>query len=295
LVQRKETIYGNNRVFTSSQQNLLVTGANRYYTDGFTISGNGLSTSGTDPTFAAVFQNLITTFQLDVAGIPQIRLSLEQIYAMNVLKLGNNPLTVNAGSTNNQTWEFSSLWIPAWMPPSNSNMTASLTYGGDASFDNERISFAAHFLDGIPRTEAQYYNVTDLTTSGIDSTAYGNATADINLVGNMTGLMVRSTTIPGAAVAYNRGTVQEVRVQDNGETLAVWDWYESQNPKIFTGQYVGALEGSPGNTSILDNYRYIDMSKEPIAAGHKVSIVVNAGVTAEAVSVIPFQSVPFSR
>jgi hypothetical protein len=153
------------------------------------------------------------------------------------------------------------------------------------------VTLAAHYLDSVPRTEAQFYNKITMTTTSTQSTAFGDATTDVNLVGNMTGCLIKSQTVPSTTVAYNAGTVDQFRIQNNGETLQVWDWIEAQNPKIFTGQNFNG--NNDDGVTALDNFRYIDMSKEPIPAGSKINFGVMAGVASETVTLIPFQSVPF--
>ena len=89
------------------------------------------------------------------------------------------------------------------------------------------------------------------------------------------------------------GTVQQVRIQANGNTLLAYEWYEIQNPGIFNGQMFNSLEESPANTSILDNYRWLSLAKEPIPAGARVQMDIMAGVTSEEVRTIQMQQVPF--
>jgi len=89
------------------------------------------------------------------------------------------------------------------------------------------------------------------------------------------------------------GTIQQVRIQGNGNTLLVYEWAEIQNPGIFNGQMFNSLEESPANTSILDNYRWLSLAKEPIPAGTRVQTDIMAGVDSETIRTVQMQQVPF--
>ena len=89
------------------------------------------------------------------------------------------------------------------------------------------------------------------------------------------------------------GTIQQVRVQGNGNTLLVYEWAEIQNPGIFNGQMFNSLEESPATTGILDNYRWLSLAKEPIPAGTRVQMDVMAGVDSSTIRTLQVQPVPF--
>ena len=52
-------------------------------------------------------------------------------------------------------------------------------------------------------------------------------------------------------------------------------------------------EESPANTSILDNYRWLSLAKEPIPAGTRVQTDIMAGVDSETIRTVQVQQVPF--
>ncbi len=291
MVQTNESIYGKHRAFTSSQQNLMLPGAKSKYLENIMLSINGLQNGSSAPTIANAL-GLVSDFEVDVGGIPQIRASLADMYAMNVLWQQHNPLTkISAGD--DQEWIVNPIIYPCWFPPSRAETTSTATYAAVTNADNTEISITAEYLDGIPRNQALYYNTFSENTSGTDSTSFGNWSQTTNLVGNMTGCLFFSTTIPGGSTLMEDGTIQQVRIQANGNTLLAYEWNEIQNPGIFNGQMFNSLEESPGNTSILDNYRWLSLAKEPIPAGARVQMDVMAGVNAEAIRTIQMQQVPF--
>ena len=291
MVQTNESIYGKHRGFTASQQNLVLPGAKSKYLEHVSITINGLQNGGSVPTIANAL-GLVNPLEIDIGGIPQVRARLADIYAMDMLWLQHNPLTkISAGD--NQEWIVNSLIYPCWFPPSRAEATLTATYGAVTNADNTEISITAEYLDGIPRNEALYYSEFSKNTDGVDSSSFGNWSQTTNLVGNMTGVLINSPTIPGGSTLMEDGTVQQLRIQGNGNTLLTYEWSEIQNPGIFNGQMFNALEESPATTGILDNYRWLSLAKEPIPAGTRVQMDIMAGVDSEAIRTIQMQQVPF--
>ena len=291
MVQTNESIYGKHRAFTSSQQNLVIPGAKSKYLESLSITINGLQNGSTATTIANAL-GLVNPLEIDVGGIPQIRARLSDIYAMDMLWLQHNPLTKISGG-DNQEWIVNALIYPCWFPPSRAEATTTATYAAVTNADTTEISITAEYLDGIPRNEALYYNEFSKNTDGVDSSSFGNWTQTTNLVGNLTGCLFNSPTIPGGSTLMEDGTIQQVRVQGNGNTLLVYEWAEIQNPGIFNGQMFNSLEESPATTGILDNYRWLSLAKEPIPAGTRVQMDVMAGVDSSTIRTLQVQQVPF--
>ena len=291
MVQTNESIYGKHRAFTSSQQNLVLPGAKSKYLEAISVTINGLQNGSTATTIANAL-GLVNPLEVDVGGIPQIRVRLADMYAMDMLWLQHNPLTKISGG-DNQEWICNQIVYPCWFPPSRAEATLTATYAAVTNADNTEVSITSEYLDGIPRNEALYYSEFSKNTDGVDSSSFGNWTQTTNLVGNMTGMLFNSPTIPGGSTLMEDGTIQQVRIQGNGNTLLVYEWSEIQNPGIFNGQMFNALEESPATTGILDNYRWLSLAKEPIPAGTRVQTDIMAGVDSSAIRTVQVQQVPF--
>ena len=290
MVESNETIFGKHRTFTASQQNMVIQGAKSKYLEGITISINGLQNGGSAPTTINEL-GLVNPISVDVGGVIQANTRLEDLYAFNKLVLGNNPIVKQAGG-DNQEWIVSGLYMPLWFPATNEETKVSATYNAVTNADNTELSLTAHYLDNTARRETMYYQEFQKNTSGVDNE--NNWSQDIDLIGNMTGVLIRTTTVAGGATLIEDGTVQEVSVEVNGQKVSTWEWSEiSALPKVFAGQSYDSLMDSPDSTAILDNYRYLPIQKEPISAGNRVTLRIKAGVDAEAVRTLAIQQIPF--
>ena len=72
MVQTNESIYGKHRTFTGSQQNLTLPGAKSKYLENMLVSINGLQNGSTATTITNAL-GLVSNFEIDVGGIPQVR------------------------------------------------------------------------------------------------------------------------------------------------------------------------------------------------------------------------------
>ena len=234
-MESTETIFGKHATFTANQSNMDVTGATAKYLEGFAITINGLQNGSTACTTANEL-GLINPIQVAVGGIIQITTRLEDLYAMNKLVYNINPLVKQSGG-DNQEWIVSGLWLPAWFPPVNENTTVSLNYNAVTNADNTEVSLTGLFLNNIPRRETLHYTEFQKNTSGIDDTSLNNWDQDINLVGNLTGILMKTETVAGGATTIERGTIQQIAIDVDGTEKENFEFHEiSAIPKIFSGQ-----------------------------------------------------------
>ena len=134
MVQTNESIYGKHRAFTASQQNLVLPGAKSKYLEAVSVTINGLQNGSTATTIANAL-GLVNPLEIDVGGIPQIRVRLADMYAMDMLWLQHNPLTkISAGD--NQEWVCNQIVYPCWFPPSRAEATLTATYAAVTNEDN---------------------------------------------------------------------------------------------------------------------------------------------------------------
>ena len=292
MVETTESIFGKHRAFTSSQQNMVIQGAKSKYLEGISITVNGLQNGATAPTTINEL-GLVNPISVDVGGVVQTNVRLEDLYAYNVLAIGNNPIVKQAGA-DNQEWIISGIYMPLWFPATSEETKVSVTHNSVTNADNTELSLTAHFLQNIVRRETMYYQEFSRNTSGVDDTTLNNWSQDINLIGNLTGILMRTSTVQGGATLIEDGTIQQIAIDVNGQQQSTWEWHEIAGiPKVFGGQYYSGLEESPDSVAILDNYRYLPMQKEPIPAANKVTVRAMAGVDAEAFRTVPIQQIPF--
>ena len=291
-MESTETIFGKHATFTANQSNMTVTGASAKYLEGFSVTINALQNGSTAVTTANML-GLINPIQIAVGGIIQITTRLADLYAMNKLVYNINPL-VKASGGDNQEIILSGLWLPAWMPPVNETTTATMEYNAVTNADNTEASLTALYLNNIPRRETLHYTEFQKPTSGIDDTSLNNWDQDINLVGNLTGVLFFTETPAGGSVTMERGTIQQIAVDVDGTEKENFEFHEiSAIPKIFSGQSYDPLLDTPDSTAILDNYKYLPIQREPIPKGARVRIRAMAGITAETIRTLPIQQIPF--
>ena len=292
MVETTESIFGKHRAFTSSQQNMVIQGAKSKYLEGISITINGLQNGATAPTTANEL-GLVNPISVDVGGVVQTNVRLEDMYAYNVLALGNNPI-VKQGGGDNQEWIISGLYMPLWFPATTEETKVSATYNAVTNADNTELSLTAHYLQNTARRETLYYQEFSKNTSGVDDTTLNNWSQDINLIGNLTGVLMRTSTVAGGSTLIEDGTIQQIAIDVDGQNIQTWELHENPaTTKVFGGQYYGDLEESPDSTAILDNYRYLPMQKEPVPSGKRVTVRAMAGVDAEAFRTVPIQQIPF--
>ena len=291
-MESTETVFGKHSTFTSNQDNMIVTGATAKYTEGFTLTLNALQAGSSAMTIANVL-GMVNPIQISVGGVIQITTRAVDLYALDKLVYGINPLTV-IGAGDNQETMMSGLWLPAWFPPVNETTTASLGYNAVTNADNTELSLTALYLNGIPRRETLHYTEFSKPTSGIDDTSLNNWSQDINLVGNLTGVLFFTETPTTASTLMERGTIQQIAIDVDGTERENWEFHEIPAvPKIFAGQAYDTLEASPGTTAILDNYNYLPINREPVPKGARVRIRAMAGITAETIRTLPIQQIPY--
>ena len=291
-MESTETIFGKHATFTANQSNMTVTGASAKYLEGFSVTINALQ-NGSTATTTANMLGLINPIQIAVGGIIQITTRLADLYAMNKLVYNINPL-IKASGGDNQEIIVSGLWLPAWMPPVNETTTATMEYNAVTNADNTEASLTALYLNNIPRRETLHYTEFSKPTSGIDDTSLNNWSQDINLVGNLTGVLFFTETPAGGSVTIERGTIEQIAVDIDGTEKENFEFHEiSAIPKIFSGQSYDSLMDTPDSTAILDNYKYLPIQREPIPKGARVRIRAMAGITAETIRTLPIQQIPF--
>ncbi len=288
-MQSNETVIGKKAVFTSSSSGNKVAGAKAKYLDGFNITINGLVNGTPDGTEAKTL-GLLNPFEVQVGGVPQIRMRAIDIYALNVLALQHLPRGLVSTSDDNEFY-MEGLWCPAWWPPTLAETVVNATFVSQAAIDGTELTITAEFLDKKQKKPALYYQEAETEMSGVDSTAFGNGGFTINLIGDLIGLLFFVDTETTAAVLMEDGTIQQIRITAGGRILGLWEWHEiSGLPNMFGGQLRGVQLEETGSDANISKYQWLPFTREPIPRGTQVQVDFMSGAS-DTVRLVPMQAI----
>lgn len=290
-MELSDYILGPNATFTANLLPTTVSICKSKYVEYFIIAMDNLQNTATPPTIIASLGNL-NPINIKVGGTPEIFARMVDMYALNVLWLAHNPMTAISAGDNQQVY-ISGLIIPAWFPPTSAEVTIEGTFVAVANGDTTQLSIGYHALDGIPRNYSLHYTEFTRNTVGTGSSSGDNWIHEFTALGDITGILFFSTSIPGGAVTINLGTLNELYIKVNGIQKLHKDWVDMSNMNLTRGTAYHDLLASPGDISILDNYRFLSFEREPIPQGSKVELKVMAGVTAEEIRDLVIQRIPF--
>ena len=107
--------------------------------------------------------------------------------------------------------------------------------------------------------------------------------------------MFNLPTISGGSTLIADSTLQQIGIEIDGiNNVLLYDVNELPSlTNTYGGQLNTALEDSPGDASIIDNYRWLPI-QEHIPRNSWVKITGMAGVNAETVSDIVIQNIPIT-
>ncbi len=293
-MQSSEAITGKHSTFTSDNLNNVLAGNKSKYLESISLTINGLQDGSTATTMANAI-GLVSRATVSFSGVIGIDVSLEQIYALNQLWLNNQTYSkISAGD--NQEWILSGLSLPVWNPAVELETEASFYYSAVTNADNTELSATANYMSGIPRRTTLHYTAFSKNTSGIDDTTLNNWDHTLSsTIGNVTGILMKSATIAGGSTLIERGTIQQLAVDVNGQdSVLLYEWHELPSlQNNFAGQSYNSLEDSPASIALLDNYAWLPLGREPIPQGSNIRIKAMAGVNAETATDVVVQQIPY--
>ena len=293
-MQSSEAITGKNSAFTSDNLNNVLAGNKSKYLESISLTISGIQDGGTATTMANAI-GLVNRATVSFSGVIGIDVSLEQIYALNCLWLNNQTYTkVSAGD--NQQWIISGLSLPVWNPPVNLETEASFYYTAVTNADGTTLSATSNYYSGIPRRTSIHMTAFSKNTSGVDDSTLNNWDHTLSsTIGNVTGILMKSTTIAGGSTLIADGTIQQLAVDVNGQdSVLLYEWHELPSlQNNFAGQGYNSLEDSPASIALLDNYAWLPLGREPIPQGSNIRIKAMAGVNAETATDVVVQQIPY--
>ena len=290
MVSSSEAILSKNSTFTADSLNNTLQGAKSKYLDSVTITESALQNGGSASTIAALL-GLVN--RVSVAGTVEVDLSATDLYALNQLWLSNTPKSA-IGAGDNQQCIMSGLQMPLWMPPVANETQISFYYSAVTNADNTTLSATANYSASIPRRTALHYQKYTKNTSGVDDTSLGNWNHDFQALGNVSGVMFNLPAVGGGSVLIADSSIQQIGIDVDGvKNVLLYEINELTGlTNTYGGQLNTALENSPGNLTILDNYFWFPI-KEMIPRNSWVKINAMSGVDSASVSDIVIQQLPY--
>jgi len=230
------------------------------------------------PAFAAIIDPL----EVRLLGSPVVFIRGTDLWALNILYLKKNPLTIVAGAATDQHTKIMGLECPIWQPPrAIGELTIKVNRTAVSGVDTETLTVAE--LSSDATLEPTYFHAVEIPATTASVTGWGNFT-DFPQPGDLHGVLLYSTTIPTATSEV--ATIQELMLVIDGMRAFHANWHELKGDAPSHATFA-----DPADATFIDNYAYIDLSKDPVPAASSVRLDVNAGVANEAYRVIPIYRV----
>ena len=232
-------------------------------------------TSAADITTAALLP-LVQPFELKRNGVAFISIRGDDLYALNNYLMGYRPVAFASSAATDYNSRVMGLRIPVYLAKGDDTLTYKITRVAVSDADTETLSLLARFQEAAP---AQGWH--EFTTYSYTPSASGSSlrAMDVKSTGELIGLLIFGTTIP--TTSADTTTVDKLQLRLDGEITHEATWQTLRAPS------------APGNVAdatvpegILDNYVFWDFREEPIAAGRRIEVYINAGDT-NAVRLIP--------
>lgn len=236
--------------------------------DHITLSWDAAETAMTAVTVANLLAGL-NPFKVSHEAKKIVEIRGDDLYALNVLWLENNPLTVIGTSTTSDVTRVNGLRIPI-CSRADADVTCLATKATITSGGSERLSLGAILEE---KAESAHYEIlqTAYTPSG---TGQYLQCYDKTVEGDVVGFMLFSTTI--ATASADTISADKIRIKVNGNMIKDTNW-DLMRALSHDGYH--PLFASPADATILDNYAWIPFLKEMPKKGDKLTIEINAGDT----------------
>jgi len=250
------------------------------YIEKLTIGLKGEMTAAASVAPATVI-NTIDTFKVFLAGSTIIDLLGSEIWALNNLLLGKNPITIAASAATDRHTKIMGLDVPIWQPGrALGQLTCQIGFSRQSGVDTETLTLAEVSYDVV--RQPTYFHCVRILGTTAATVGYGNRT-ELPQPGDLHGIMFFSTTIP--TDASQAATAQKVKIYVGGRELIERSWLEMRADSVAGGN--SATFASPGDATFIDNFALLNLSDDPIPAAAEVVLDIYGGVANEAYRIIP--------
>lgn len=262
--------------FTASTDDIRVDYAG--FLKGFDVALKGDLAATTTVTLGA-FLDLLQPLEVKLNGVPFVSIRGTDLLALNCLFLGKTPIAIVGAAGEDD--KISGLEVPVNAPAGIGMVHVRATRVAVTNLSGELLTLLKEELSAAPAGAARL----KYTTLAYTPAASGSRlrAADLALEGALIGLLLYSTTIPTATAdtvsADKLDLVIAGRIQERR------NWQELTGPRK-----VGAYPEGTNILGVVDNYALWDLSEEPVPAGSRVELYINAGDT-NAIRIIPIERI----
>jgi len=250
------------------------------YVHKLTIGLKGEMTAAASVAPATVI-NTIDTFKVFLGGSSIIDLLGSEIWVLNNLVFGKNPITIAASAATDSHTKIMGLDVPIYQPGRPlGQLTCQVGFTRQSGVDTETLTLAEYSYD-VVKVPTYFHAVRILGTTAA-TTGYGNRT-ELPQPGDLHGLLFFSTTIP--TDASQASTVQKAKIYADGREIIESSWHEMRAGSVAGGN--SATWASPGDATLIDNFAFLNLADDPIPKAASVVVDVYGGVANEAYRIIP--------
>jgi len=229
----------------------------------------------------ATFADLLNPLEIRLFGSPVIYIRGSDLWALNLLAFGNNPLTMEPAAATDSIVRIFGLKVPIQQPARGAGeLTIKANRVAVSGVDTETLTVAEISSDTV--LKPAYYHFVEIAYTLAAATGYGNF-IDLPQPGDLHGILFWSNTIP-TQTASNESVKKVMVVIDGARAYeSTWDEMKADS-KTGSGHDTG---DSPADTSFIDNYAYLDFSDDPIPKASTVRLDIFAGTASDPIRVIP--------
>ena len=235
------------------------------------ISIQCLQNGATAPSLADIL-SILDKVQVKLTGKIVTELSGQDILAYNCL-VNNRSIKYLVPSADNEVGLVEGLALPLRLAPGEHVLSLRFLHNSVSTIDTEQLSFSTLESDDV--LEDRHIEMPSFSFTPPSTNAY-NTALDSSFTGDVEGFLLYSTTIP--TTSSDTATVRKLRIKAGGDIV-----YEDNFNNLSAQTY---YPEESTLRSILDNYLYLDFSKNPIAAGTRIEVEVYSDDT-NTVKIIP--------
>ena len=269
----KKRLFYDNVSFTADTDDITI--IQPRYIHEVHISLRMLQNGTTSPTLSDML-SVLNKVQVKLTGKIVTELSAQDILAYDCL-VGNRSIKYIVPTADNENGIIEGLALPLYLAPGEHVLSLRFLHSSVSTIDTEKLSFST--LEADEPIEGAHVEIPSFNFTPPSTGAY-NTALDATFGGNVKGFLIYSTTIP--TTTSTTTTVAKLRLKIAGDIVYEDNWHGMSAQTYYP-------EDSTLR-SVLDNYVYLDFSKQPIPAGQRVEVEIYSDDT-NTVKILPIVQV----
>ncbi len=252
------------------------------YLDQATVSLRG--TSAVAAVLASTLADLLQPLEIKLNNTAVISARGRDLFALSNLWLGQNPIAKDAVAATGQP-KIHGISVPVWGQPKHGTWSIRGNRVAQTNLSSEVWSVDGEVYDKV--LHDGYLNILSVFFTPPSSGAAFNTAADLQLGGDLLGLLFFSTTVPTDTA--DTISCRSVQLYRGGTLYWQQNWKDLQSPDN-PGAYPQTDSASnvlgAGYTAFLQNFAWYDTTDDPIPKGERVVIKIQSDDTS-AIRILP--------